>query len=202
MEESTEAQQRVQHTADRRVRELYRYYQPSSSPSDIPAPSWPQSGEDITSTSTADFADTPPAADGSGNSTSSATTRPLTAIGPEPLTLGVNNTTLTSFAQLAALRLNVERALICVLDRDMQYILAEATKTVNLNDNAIHDDKDHLWLGSAERQKAWSVSQVSVPIVYSLNLSQLPFSAKRSSLLISLTGYCRVVHVRSRICRV
>lgn len=170
MHGSTKAQQHVEHTADRRVRELYRYYQPAVS---LPAgiSSWVPSGED------------PLAADGSGNSSSSATARPLTAIGPEPLVLGVNNTTLTSFAQLAALRLNVERALICVLDRDMQYVLAEATKTVNLNDNANHDDKDQLWLGAMGSTRAWSVLQVSIFDVFA-DLSTSIVIAEKSSLLI------------------
>lgn len=148
------AEQRGQYIADRRVRELYRYYQPAG-PTAIP--SWLSAADDLPSSSL------PPniaPADDSGNSNSSATSRPSTALGPESLILGTSNNTLTSFAQLATLRLNAERAFIAVLDRDTQYILCEATKSVNLNDSSIHDPKDALWMGSTGSCEAWSLCQV------------------------------------------
>lgn len=153
----------VEHGADRRARELYRYYQPDSLTRGLPA--WLSTagdGHGRSSSSTA--SSSTPVRDGSvaGNSSSSASSNPSTAIGPEVLVLGLSNNTLNSFAQLAALRLNVERAFICVLDRDMQYILSEATKSMNLNDNAVHDHKDALWSGSTSARKAWSVCKVSL----------------------------------------
>lgn len=165
MEASTRAQQSAQHKADRRARELYRYYQPASlgglgGLAGLIS-SWLPTGEDLPSSGSTGTPNTPPV-NGSGNSNNSATPRPLTAIGPDALVLGTSNSTLTSFAQLAALRLNVERAFICVLDRDMQFILAEATKSVNLNDTSVHDQEDELWLGSSGSQKAWSCCQVSL----------------------------------------
>ncbi|KAJ5118910.1 hypothetical protein N7448_010617 [Penicillium atrosanguineum] len=153
------------HSADRRVRELYRFYRPSGVPSVVP--SWLPSGEDVPpagngssrSGSSIGSPDTQPGTDDSGASNSSATSRPSTAAGPETLILGSSNNTLTSFCQLAALRLNVERAMICVFDRDTQFILAEATQSVNLNDNSIHKNDDELWLGSSASKKGWKCCQ-------------------------------------------
>jgi hypothetical protein len=155
--EPSRKQQSVEHKADRRVRELYRYYQPAGSAGLIP--SWLPPSEDLPSSGSAGTLSTPTAgADGS----SSATLRSSTAVGPEGLVLGSTNNTLTSFAQLAALRLNAELAFICVLDRDRQYILAEATKSVNLNDKSVHDHQDNLWIGSTGSRRTWSLCQVSI----------------------------------------
>jgi hypothetical protein len=71
---------------------------------------------------------------------------------------------MTSFAQLAALRLNVERVFITVLDRDVQHVIAEATKSLNLNDPSIHDENDNVWLGAPDTRKTWSVCKVSLLI--------------------------------------
>ncbi|KAJ5668284.1 uncharacterized protein N7477_006854 [Penicillium maclennaniae] len=133
---SSSSRTSVEHSADRRVRELYRFYRPASFPNVVP--SWLPSGEDVPSTgsssgrngSSTGSPDSQPDAYDSGASNSSATSRPSTAAGPEALILGSSNNTLTSFCQLAALRLDVDRAMICVFDRDAQYILAEATKTL------------------------------------------------------------------------
>jgi hypothetical protein len=48
----------------------------------------------------------------------------------------------TAFAQLAALRLNVERGMVSLIDGSSQYILAEATKDTSVNSPA------DLWLGT------------------------------------------------------
>lgn len=168
MEVSTRAKQSAQHKADRRARELYRYYQPASLDGLAGLiSSWLPAGEDLPSSGSPGTPNTPPV-NGSGNSNSSATSRPLTAIGSGALELGTSNSTLTAFAQLAALRLNVERAFICVLDRDMQFILAEATQSVNLNNTSVHDKEDELWLGSSGSQKAWSCCLVSLDAPYDL----------------------------------
>ncbi|KAJ0419510.1 hypothetical protein BJY00DRAFT_153744 [Aspergillus carlsbadensis] len=60
-----------------------------------------------------------------------------------------NDTTLTALAQLGALRLNVQRCMISLFDRRTQYILAEATRTLSLQDDRVHLDGDALWLGSS-----------------------------------------------------
>ncbi|KAJ5538198.1 hypothetical protein N7494_007677 [Penicillium frequentans] len=151
---------KTQHNADRRARELYRYYQPAGPVGVIP--SWLATDECLSSpnSSATSQVNTPPTRDGSCGSNSSTTSGPSTAMGPEALVLGTSNNTLISFAQLAALRLNVERAFICVLDRDQQFMLAEATKSVNLNDASVHDRHDQIWMGSTGGQKAWNLCQV------------------------------------------
>ncbi|KAL3472386.1 hypothetical protein BJX99DRAFT_262373 [Aspergillus californicus] len=60
-----------------------------------------------------------------------------------------NDTTLTALAQLGALRLNAQRCMISLFDRRTQYILAEATRTLSLQDDRVHVDGDALWLGSS-----------------------------------------------------
>ena len=55
---------------------------------------------------------------------------------------------LTAFAQLVALRLDVRRCMISLIDSSNQYILAEATRTVSIASSRAAED-DELWLGSA-----------------------------------------------------
>jgi hypothetical protein len=61
------------------------------------------------------------------------------------------DTTLTAFCQLAALRLGVQRCGISLISRYQQYILAESTRTTNLEDTTKSDDsEDSLLLGMTE----------------------------------------------------
>ncbi|KAJ5396804.1 hypothetical protein N7509_004917 [Penicillium cosmopolitanum] len=160
--EETKTRQVAEHGADRRTRELYRYYQPGGPTHTLPA--WLSSTGESRSSGSTGSSNTPVRDSSVAGSNSSATSTPSTAIGPEALVLGLSNNTLTSFAQLAALRLNVERALICVLDRDMQYILSEATKSVSLNDHSVHNDKDAIWSGNTNGEKAWSLCKDTVAL--------------------------------------
>lgn len=147
------------HNADRRARELYRYYQPASQAE--AGQSWLPTNDGFPFSAVSGNTITPPISEGSVPSHGSATSRPATAIGSESLVLGTSNNIMTSFAQLAALRLNVERVLISVLDRDVQHIVAEATKSLNLNDPSVYDNKDNVWLGASDTRKTWSVCKVS-----------------------------------------
>jgi hypothetical protein len=166
MEETTTCQT-AQHGADRRTRELYRYYQPGGPTHSLPA--WLSATGESRSAGSTGSSSTPVRDSSVAGSNSSATSTPSTAIGPEALVLGLSNNTLTSFAQLAALRLNVERAFICVLDRDMQYILSEATKSVSLNDHSVHNDKDAIWSGNTNGERPWSLCKVSIQPAYQLD---------------------------------
>ena len=56
--------------------------------------------------------------------------------------------TLTAFAQLATLRLDVKRAMISLIDADRQYILAEATKSLSLYSCTTDQPEDEMWLGN------------------------------------------------------
>ncbi|CAI7566267.1 unnamed protein product [Penicillium crustosum] len=150
------------HNADRRVRELYRYYQPASQAEAVP--SWLPTNDGFPFSAVSGSTITPPISEGSVPSHGSATSRPATAIGSEALVLGTSNNTMTSFAQLAALRLNVERVFISVLGRDVQHIVAEATKSLNLNDPSVNNDKDNVWLGASDTRKTWSVCKDTVSL--------------------------------------
>ncbi|KAE8381859.1 hypothetical protein BDV26DRAFT_254763 [Aspergillus bertholletiae] len=54
---------------------------------------------------------------------------------------------LTVFAQLAALRMGAQRALISLFDRSMQHVVAEATPGLSLRGIDEHEQRETLWLG-------------------------------------------------------
>ncbi|KAJ5523719.1 hypothetical protein N7494_010369 [Penicillium frequentans] len=54
---------------------------------------------------------------------------------------------LTSFAQLGTLRLNAKRTLISLFGRNEQVVLAEATQTLNIQDDGSHNARQGLWIG-------------------------------------------------------
>ncbi|RDW91787.1 hypothetical protein BP5796_01181 [Coleophoma crateriformis] len=54
---------------------------------------------------------------------------------------------LTAYAQLGALRCNAKRGMISVVDQNYQYIIAEGTKTLSLQDGSVVDQDDQLWFG-------------------------------------------------------
>ncbi|KAK5070386.1 hypothetical protein LTR64_000057 [Lithohypha guttulata] len=56
---------------------------------------------------------------------------------------------LTSFAQLAALKLKCQRSYISMIDDRYQYIIAEATSSISLFDSDDHDVDDQLVVGVA-----------------------------------------------------
>jgi len=57
--------------------------------------------------------------------------------------------TLTALAQLVTWRLDARRCLIAYFDEETQYIAAEATKTLDLEDTTrAEDPMDALWVGS------------------------------------------------------
>ncbi|GKZ17266.1 hypothetical protein AbraIFM66951_010589 [Aspergillus brasiliensis] len=149
------------HSSGRRVRELYRYFQPERSfsyqdryqsissddntppPPTISDPSLPPPSPSLCSQSQFGPAIGPTSA----------------GLVPEALVLGDPNATLKSFAQLAALRLNVERVLISVSDRQSQFILAQSTRTGKVSDYEAAGDG--IWNGcSSMSANAWSMCKV------------------------------------------
>ena len=64
---------------------------------------------------------------------------------------------LTAFAQLAALRLDVRRCMVSLIDSNRQYILAEATRTVSLFEATAERAEDEVWLGNAVLNKTDAV---------------------------------------------
>ncbi|KAJ5993105.1 hypothetical protein N7451_008829 [Penicillium sp. IBT 35674x] len=108
-----------EHRADRRSREVYRYFQPRN-PAALNS-TWLPFGNE--SNSAASLSASTPAFATATSTSAKITHQSSSRHSP--------NTTLTSFAQLAALGLNAERCLITILDQETQYILAEATRTID-----------------------------------------------------------------------
>jgi hypothetical protein len=53
---------------------------------------------------------------------------------PSSATPAQADTVLTAHAQLVAWRLQCQRAMVSLIDRDTQYFVAESTKTLNITD--------------------------------------------------------------------
>lgn len=83
----------------------------------------------------------------------------------EAVFLPYPDTVLQAHAQLAACRLDVKRAMIGLLDKEQSYFVAEATKTLDLEDTSQSESVDDgLWYGSISMPKKgglleWTVSQ-------------------------------------------
>ncbi|KAL0932802.1 sensor histidine kinase response [Colletotrichum truncatum] len=78
---------------------------------------------------------------------------PFSALSSSP------DTGLTAFAQLGALRLNASRALISLFDRQQQYIVAEATRSIPLAPNAKYASGNHLWLCGTAIPRAFGICE-------------------------------------------
>ncbi|KAI9771346.1 MAG: hypothetical protein M1840_002316 [Geoglossum simile] len=74
------------------------------------------------------------------------------------------DTTLSAFAQLATLRLNTRRALISLIDQTNQYILAEATQTLSLQSDTVHNDQDELWFGCTTLSRSQGLCEKALGI--------------------------------------
>jgi hypothetical protein len=74
---------------------------------------------------------------------------------------------LTAFAQLAALRLDVRRCMVSLIDSNRQYILAEATRTLSLQSQSAEVEADDLWLGHTILKKDDAVCHHTFGAVYS-----------------------------------
>jgi hypothetical protein len=72
---------------------------------------------------------------------------------------------LTAFCQLGALRMKARRCLIFFFDVSHAYVMAEATKTLSLEDDTTHEPGDQLWSKSSNLQcyaKAWTLFPMGV----------------------------------------
>lgn len=67
---------------------------------------------------------------------------------------------MTSFAQLGAIRLGTQRALVSLFDRTHQHILAEATPTISLTGGRFQDDRERLKLGCCVLPKERGLCQL------------------------------------------
>jgi len=69
---------------------------------------------------------------------------------------------LTAFCQLGALRLGTRRAMLFFFDSKYAYVLAEATRTLSLQDDSVHDIEDNLWLGHSVIPRGYSICEETV----------------------------------------
>ncbi|KAE8315559.1 hypothetical protein BDV41DRAFT_586402 [Aspergillus transmontanensis] len=153
------------HNTGRRVRELYRYFQPERV----------LSGNRTSSSNSSPFSASAPIQDSSlATPPSPSISSQLPLLGPvgaasavvpeETLVLGNPNTTLSSFAQLAALRLDVERVLISVSDRNSQFILAQSTRS-STKTNKHEMSGDEVWGGcSTISTETWKMCAATVAL--------------------------------------
>ncbi|KAK5807038.1 hypothetical protein VI817_001296 [Penicillium citrinum] len=167
------------HSAGRRAREVYRYFKPErlsaiygdASPSSSTFSS-SRRGRDSRGSFATHQRNVPsvsPQPSTSLNSQDSTTCAPLEPLG-ESMTLGDPSSTLNSFAQLAALRLDVDRVFISVSDRDSQFIVAQAAQ------NSGHDKYDFLGGGvyngcSTLDASSWSMCRDTIALAPSNRLS-------------------------------
>ncbi|RAL12173.1 putative sensor histidine kinase/response regulator [Aspergillus homomorphus CBS 101889] len=164
MESSRPPRRDDDHNAGRRVRELYRYFQPERTgvPQDR---SYTSASDDALPSASSDPSHQIPSSPSLSSQCPSTPSADAAAAGlvPEALILGDPNATLTSFAQLAALRLNVERVLISVSDRHSQFILAQSTQTGAVSD--YQSSGDGVWDGcSTLSSSAWSMCKATVAL--------------------------------------
>lgn len=153
------------HNTGRRVRELYRYFQPervlsgnrtSSSNSSPFSASAPIQDSSLATPPSPSISSQPPLLGSTGAAS--------TVVPEEALVLGNPNTTLSSFAQLAALRLDVERVLISVSDRNSQFILAQSTRSTATS-NKHEMSGDGVWSGcSTISTEAWKMCAATVAL--------------------------------------
>ncbi|KAK8024413.1 hypothetical protein PG993_012479 [Apiospora rasikravindrae] len=95
----------------------------------------------------------------------------LQGIGYKPK--GSQDKALAAFAQLAVLRLDVRRAMVSLIDDSNQMVLAEATRSLFVEDNANND----LWLGSAILRRQDAICENSLSNTYTAYETDDPNSA-------------------------
>lgn len=72
--------------------------------------------------------------------------------------------TLNALTQLVAWRINARRAMLVFFDSDHNYILAESTRTLSLEDESHHQAGDSLWLGATQIPRAFLVCEHTVDL--------------------------------------
>ncbi|RAL08742.1 hybrid sensor histidine kinase/response regulator [Aspergillus homomorphus CBS 101889] len=102
-----------------------------------------------------------------------ASTDPLSS----PCVLGGTspNLVLTALTQLAAVKVGVQRAIISLIDRETLYVVAEASRSLNLGDNALYeDDGDGLWMGCSRGPLAGTLCEKTITL-YPTTQDKYPF---------------------------
>ncbi|KAJ5295019.1 hypothetical protein PENANT_c037G00730 [Penicillium antarcticum] len=75
------------------------------------------------------------------------------------------NLVLTALAQLAALKLGVQRTVISLIDRETLYVVAEASRSLDLANNDRHERHgDGLWVGCSRGPVAGSLCEKTITL--------------------------------------
>ncbi|ATZ47737.1 hypothetical protein BCIN_03g00460 [Botrytis cinerea B05.10] len=149
--EATVALSHVEGISDSaRARELYKYYQPTTSINTETCFPAPQSSTE------------------SGN--------PDLEVQSEVTSTKISSpdTSLTAFCQLVSWRLEVQRAMISLIDDGTQYFIAESTKSLNLVDATKHKPGDELWLGCTSVSKAGRLCERTIETAPTLSGEEYP----------------------------
>ncbi|KAJ5936546.1 hypothetical protein N7466_002996 [Penicillium verhagenii] len=85
------------------------------------------------------------------------------------------DSSLSAFAQLGALRLEVQRSTISLFGRYEEHILTKATRTLSLRDDSDHNIQDKLWVGTYIISYERSLCAAIVSITSS-STNTLPYS--------------------------
>lgn len=83
------------------------------------------------------------------------------------------DTALSAFAQLATLRSNTRRALISLIDRTNEYILAEATQTLSLQSGLVYNDQNDIWFGCSTLPRSQGLCEKALETLPSSKLQRL-----------------------------
>ena len=73
---------------------------------------------------------------------------PHDATQPIPQPESCLDTALAAFAQLGALRLNARRCLVTLLSTNVEFVLAESTRSMSLQYETAEDPEDQAWIGT------------------------------------------------------
>jgi hypothetical protein len=59
-----------------------------------------------------------------------------------PTKVSTTQSVLSAYAQLVAWRMDTRRALVSLIDKDIQYFVAESAKTLNIEDRQVYTHQD------------------------------------------------------------
>ncbi|KAJ5908243.1 CheY-like superfamily [Penicillium taxi] len=74
------------------------------------------------------------------------------------------NLVLTALAQLAAIKLGVQRTVISLIDRETLYVVAEATQSLSLREHDSFDSGESLWLGCSHGPLAGTLCEKTIAL--------------------------------------
>ncbi|KAK3050508.1 hypothetical protein LTS18_012562, partial [Coniosporium uncinatum] len=77
-----------------------------------------------------------------------------------------SDTALTAFAQLGALRMDCRRCMISFFDRERQYILAEATRTLSLQTHTAENEEDAIAWGATILPSGGGICKTTVALPF------------------------------------